>query len=264
MSKVDVSTLAAEICPPLDGPLVDLLLREYVSQERRHVLRDWEPSTLDAGQFCEAAARIIYHQDSGTLNHSKDVSECLKYVEDPQNQNHHKYPDRKSALHTAKAIRAIYKFRSDRGAIHISPTYNANEMDAVFVIQGCRWILAEILRVFWRGDLEAVATAIRDIVEHRVPVIGDFDGRWLVQRTDCSADEEVLLLLYRAADAGLSRRQVGEHCHRGAATVTRTLQALTSRTTRQIIKLPSGNYRLTDLGTQRVMTELADRLVVGG
>src|SRR6266849_5277946 len=162
MALVDKESLLRDLTLRLDPVLTEQLLAEYISQEKRYILRDWEPATLDGGQFVEAAARLVYHMDSGNLNQTKTVDECLGYVEDPKNQSNHAFPDRKSARHICRVLRTIYKFRSDRGAIHIDPLYTANQLDSRLVIDGCRWVLSEILRVFWTGDRQQVAKAIRE------------------------------------------------------------------------------------------------------
>lgn len=258
----DKATLLAALSPPLDQVLTEQLLDEFVSIERRYALRDWEPATLDGGQFAEAAARLVYHQDSANLNRRRGVNRCLEYIEDPTNNNTHAFPERKSSLHLCKVIRTVYKFRSDRGAVHIDPEYTANQLDARLVIENTRWILSEILRVFWQGDRRNVATAIRDIVEFDVPIIGEYDGTLLVQRTDCTTEEEILLLLYRAGESGLSRRQLGEYVQKDSSSVTKALKVLSSAKRRQVIVTAAGDFRLTDLGVQRVTRELSDKLLL--
>jgi hypothetical protein len=262
MPAVIRKTLLLSISPPLDRILADQLLDEFVSLERRYVLRDWEPAILDGGQFCEAASRLIYHQDSGRLDRRHSVDRCLRYVEDSAGTNSHAYPDRKSSLHTAKVLRMVYKFRSDRGAVHIDPDYSANQLDSKLVIEGSRWVVSEILRIFWTGDRSAVAKAIREIIQYDVPVIGDFDGRLVVQRVDCRPDEEILILLHHAGESGLSRRDLGRYIQHTPPRVTEKLEHLTSSRVRQVIKLRTGNYRLTDLGIQRVQTDLSSKLVL--
>jgi hypothetical protein len=71
MPLIDKATLIGRLAPPLDQSLTELIVDEFISQERRFIQRDWEPSQLDGGQFCEVLARILYHQDSGTLNPGK-------------------------------------------------------------------------------------------------------------------------------------------------------------------------------------------------
>jgi len=77
MPLVDQATLVAQLSPPLDPTLTELLVKEFISLERRYIQRDWEPAQLDGGQFCEVLGRIIYHQDSGNLNLTNRSPEAL-------------------------------------------------------------------------------------------------------------------------------------------------------------------------------------------
>lgn len=259
---MDKPTLIATLCPPLDQTLVDQLISEFNSLENRFILRDWEPATLDGGQFAEAAARILYHQDSGTLNHNKGVGSCLDYIEDANNSRTHSYPERKSAIHTSRVIRSVYKFRSDRGAVHINPNYSANHLDSTLVLANCKWVLSEILRIFLTADRQLVVSLIRDIVEFDLPVIGDYDGVLMVQRTDCNTDEEILILLHYCGDSGLGRTKIGNYVQKSASAITKSLKKLSSTAERKVIKLGNGNYRLTDLGNRYVLNELRNKLNV--
>lgn len=91
------------------------------------------------------------------------------------------------------------------------------------VLENCRWVISEFLRVFWTADRRQVAAAIRRIVQYDVPVIGVYDGCPLVQRVDCSAEEEVLILLHHAGEEGLIRTEIGRavprrgaYCHKSS------------------------------------------------
>ena len=66
------------VSPPIDGALATALVTEFLALERRFALGDWEPATLDGGQFAEVASRIVYHIDSGNLSPRKGVNDCLK------------------------------------------------------------------------------------------------------------------------------------------------------------------------------------------
>lgn len=146
--------MVAALSPPLDHLLTLQLVDEFVSAEKRFIQRDWEPAELDGGQFAEIVARVIYHKDSGQLSHTKDFSSCLAYVEDDKTQSTHHIQPRHDAIHIARVLRNIYKFRSQRGAVHISPTYRANHMDSKFIIESVRWVMNELLRLFWNSDRE--------------------------------------------------------------------------------------------------------------
>lgn len=260
MALIEKNKILAEIAPPLDPFLASQLLDEFVSSERRYIQRDWEPAQLDGGQFCEVSARILYHMDSGNLNLGKEFDACLKYVEEDKNK--HAIQPRRDALHIAKVLRTVYRFRSQRGAVHISPTYTPNHMDSKFVIEGVRWVMNDLLRVFWSGEREAVAKAIRELLQFDVPCIGKFEDVILVQRTDLKAEEEVLILLHYAGEEGFSRSALGKAAQVSAPDVTRAIQALTSPKMRQAVQLKNGNYRLTDLGAKRIREQLAEKLLI--
>ena len=257
MGLVQRDTLISQLAPPLDKLLVTQLVDEFISMERRFIQRDWDPTMLDGGQFCEVLSRILYHADSGNLNLSKDYKECLSYVEKDGVQ--HAISPRHDALHLAKVLRTIYKFRSQR-AVHISPNYSPNHMDSKLLIEVVRWCMNETLRIFWRGDREQVAKAIRELLQFDVPAIGTFEGILLVQRTDLTADEEILVLLHYAGEVGFSRRDLGQHAKRAPSSVTGALQRLCEK--RQVIEVLGGRYRLTDLGSKRVREQLSEKLLL--
>src|SRR5687767_12122760 len=76
MPLIDKATLLAKLSPPLDDFLVGQLLDEFISIEKRYILRDWEPAELDGGQFSEILGRVLYHSDSGNLDRSRDFGDC--------------------------------------------------------------------------------------------------------------------------------------------------------------------------------------------
>jgi len=260
MGLVEKQFLLSQIVPPLDGLLATQLIDEFVSMERRFIQRDWEPAELDGGQFCEALARILYHVDANNLNLTKTLDDCLKYMENDQVS--HAIQPRHDALHISRVLRTIYKFRSQRGAVHIFPTYKPNHMDSKFLIEAVRWCQNETLRIFWQGDREKVAKAIRELLQFDVPCVGSFQDALLVQRTDLTPEEELLVLLHFAGETGFSRTELGRHSKCSPSSVTRCLQKLEAPDYRQIILLGSGCYRLTDLGSKRIREQLADKLLM--
>lgn len=221
MPLTDKKTLLAELAPPLDAFLATQLLDEFISLERRFILHDWEPAELDGGQFCEILARILYHIDSNNLDLVRSHDDCMRYLENDHVS--HSINPRSNALHLDKVMRAIYKFRSSRGAVHISPAYSPNHMDSRFMIEAVRWCMNEALRIFWKGDRELVAKAIRELLQFDVPCIGKFENVLMVQRIDLTAEEEILILLHFAGEKGFSRKELGQFARCSAASVTRAL-----------------------------------------
>jgi hypothetical protein len=259
MGLVERNQMIERISPPLDHLLATQLVDEFVSQEHRYIQREWEPAELDGGQFCEVLARIIYHQDSGNLNRDKEFEDCAKYI--LNDKVPHARP-RQEMLLLLQVLKTIYKFRSKRGAVHVSSTYKANHMDARMMIENVRWAMNETLRTFWQGDPEAVAKAIRELLQFDVPCIGVFGSVVLVQRTDLTPEEEVLVLLHYGGEAGLTRTDVGRYAQCSPASVSRSLQTLTAPDCREVVALTGGRYRLSDLGSRRIRDQLADKLLL--
>ncbi len=259
---METAKLVDDIAPPLDAALTRALISEFLDIERRYVLGDWEPATLNGGQLAEIGARIVYHIDSGTVNRTKGLDACLSYVEDPQNSNSHAFPTSKDAKHLCRALRLIWKLRSQRGAVHIDPSYTANELDSDLIVSVSRWIVSEILRIFWSGDTTAVAAAIREIIRYEVPAILEIDGRSLVLRTDCTPEEEILLLIHNAGEEGLARREIGQRAQRSAPNVSNALKKMSSPQKREIIKRRDGRFVLTPNGTKRIHDELSKKLTL--
>lgn len=260
MGLVERNTIIAHLSPPFEHILASQLVSEFISMERKYIQRDWEASSLDGGQFAEISSRILYQLDSGFAPFKKEFGECIKYLE---NQHvTHALTDRKQVAHFLKVLQTIYKFRSERGAVHISSTYEPNHMDSKFLIESVRWCMNEFLRVFWNGDREAVAKVIKELLQFDIPCIGKFDDILLVQRTDLSVQEEILLLLHYAGISGHSRTDLGRYCMFSPPRVTEAISFLKSAKVRQITQLANRNFVLTDLGHRRIRNELASKLTV--
>ncbi|MDJ0798116.1 MAG: hypothetical protein QNJ51_15075 [Calothrix sp. MO_167.B12] len=125
-----------------------------------------------------------------------------------------------------------------------------------------RWCMNEVLRIFWQGDREKVAQTIRELLQFDVPCIGKFEEIILVQRTDLTAEEEILVLLHYAGENGFNRKELGCYSQHSPSSVTNTLKKLSSPQYRETILLSSGNYRLTDLGCKRLREQLTDKLLL--
>jgi hypothetical protein len=259
MGLIESQALISRIAPPLDLALSTRLVEEFISLEKRYILRDWEPAELDSGQYCEILGRLLYHADSGNLDPGRDFGDCHKYILNDQVPHNVSRDDAKMLM---MAAQVVHKFRSKRGAVHISPTYKANHMDARFMIESVRWVMTEVVRVFWNDNREAAATAVRELLRFDVPAVGRFENVVLVQRTDLKPTEEILVLLHYAGEAGFTRKELGIHAKCTAPSVTKAITLLTSPELRQVVLLPSGKFVLTDLGHKRIREQLSQQLLL--
>ena len=232
----------------IDRKLADQLIEEAVSLEDAFLLKRWKYTELDGGRFVEVASRIVYSKDSGNLSRTKSVDDCLKYIDNDQVP--HAFPDRQASIHLAKVLRAIYKLRSQRGAVHVSPTYDANEIDSRLIVEAVRWILADLLRIFVTSNRTAVAQAIQNLSRFPQPLIRMYEGTPLLQAVTFSIEEEILAhLLY--CDGGMSTQELVASIPRDPSGVRRNLKKLVGAQCRQIIQV-SNVWQITDLGIVRI------------
>lgn len=259
MGLIDKSTLVAKLSPPFDPLLATQLINEFVSLERRYILRDWEPAELDGAHFCEVLARILYHRDSGHLDAGRDFAECRKYIHNDDVVHNVNRDDAKMLF---MAITVVHKFRSKRGIGHVSPSYTANHMDARYMMESVRWAMVETLRIFWTSDRNAAAKAIQELLRFDVPCIAKYEDVLMVQRTDLRPEHEILVLLHYGGSRGFTRRELGTHTKCSAVAVTRALDALTSPERREVVEVGDKTFILTDLGHKRLREELASKLLL--
>lgn len=120
----------------------------------------------------------------------------------------------------------------------------------------------ETVQVFSTAGRGDIAAAIREVLQFDVPAIGTFKDKVLVQRTDLSAEEEILILLHYAGDSGFHISDIHKHVLKAAPTISNSLKRLRSSQMRQVIDVGSEVYRLTELGSRRIREDLAEKLLL--
>lgn len=246
--------LIQELSQVVDPALARAAVESYVEMQQRFIAGDWQPAELDGGRLCEAVSRAVYQLDNGTVTHSQLPAEIKKKLLDEDNvvRPHNLSP--KDRQHIARAIDLVYKFRSDRGAVHISPTYTANYMDSMLVLHAGKWILAEFLRLAWKKDLETVAAVIAQLVQLEHSLIHELDGKPMVLATGISAPEEILLLLFHAPENRLTRAELREHARQRPQNVNVAVSRLIKE--KVIRPTEDGEVALTPLGQKRVTEQV--------
>lgn len=243
----------ALVATGVDQQLADALIEEAVGLEEAFVQRRWKYTELDGGRFAEVAARVIYSADSGNLSRTKGVDDCLKYIDNQQVT--HNFPEPQAAIHLAKVLRSIYKLRSQRGAVHVSPTYTANELDSRLIVESARWVLAELLRIFANVDRDELASVVRNLARFPQPLIRMYEGQPLIQAVSFTAEEEVLAhLLF--AENGMTQSEIVSVIPKDGSGVRRAIKKLAAGTSRQIV-VRGGRPLITDLGIARIEAKIA-------
>jgi hypothetical protein len=246
--------LIHELSAIVDAALAKAIVESYVETQQRYLIGDWGPTELDGGRLCEAAARCIHQLDTGSVTHTKLPGKITERLVDESVTTSHRL-NIKDRHHLAKAISIVYKFRSDRGAVHISPDYTANEMDSVFVLHAGKWILSEFLRIAWNKDRDTIAQAIARIVRLEHSLIHELDGKPLVLVKGISAPNEILLLLNHATGNRLTRAKLREQAtHQKPANVNIAINRLLED--KAIREAEHDEIVLTPIGQKKIVQEL--------
>ena len=251
--------LTDELAKIVDPSFASAIVDSYVEMEQRFFAGDWQPSELDGGRLCEAVARAAYQLDSGTITHSQLPKELCEKIEDEPNIRPHTL-DAKARRHLARAIMLVYKFRSDRGPVHISPEYTANEMDSILMLHAGKWIFAEFLRLAWNKERKIIAEAIADIIQLEHPVIHEVDGTPLVLDHNVSAPEEVLMLLGHADGHKLQKDELNRQAKNNTdssvgVAISRLLKSNEIRSTGT-----PGEVAITPKGQKRLIEKIIPKL----
>lgn len=238
-----------ELSLNIDPVLAEALLVQIEDVEREFALRHWKYSQLDGGRLCEVASRILYAADSGSVNVTKSVESCLNYLENDSSR--HVYSDRQALQHIGKVIKASYKLRSQRGAVHFTPKYTADESDSRFILECCRWIVMDILRLFANTSKAEVTKMFEEMSRFPVPLVRSYDDRKLLQHVDFTTAEEVLAVLYFSDALGLTQQDLIRSVLKDQSGVRKAIVALSGSKKRQLTKIGE-RFILTDLGIRAV------------
>lgn len=224
--------------------------------QQRFLAGDWKPAELDGGRLCEAISRCLLQLDLDVVDHSLLPGAICDKMADKKLT--HKL-DEKDRDHLSRVIRLAYKFRSDRGAVHISPTYTANFMDAMLIFHAGKWLLGEMLRLAWNEDRETVAAVIAQFVQLQHSLAHELEGKPLVLARGISAPDEILVLLYSAAANRLSRAEVHQYAQQKQQTVTVAISRLIKD--KYVRSASDTDVVLTPTGQARVLQTVLPKLM---
>ncbi len=176
--------------------LQEALVKEYREIKKRFALGDWGPGELKGGRFAEVILRIFQHLlgDSPTpfgdqISPSNKESILNRIKTDPNIDEHVRQK-------ITSLTRLLLDFRNNRDSAHLG-RFNANRMDAFFVMSVANWVMAELIRVFGDCPMEEAEAIVASITVKELPVIFEREGEQFIAKLGLSAKEEVLILLYR-------------------------------------------------------------------
>lgn len=241
--------------------LVSDLLGSYF-QAKKHFLRhDFSSSLNQVGKFIENALRIIHFLVYGEkLDEIRNVKKEVERLErNPASQVPSSISQAEEVLRLIipRIAYVAYTLRSKRGAVHVkpvSPTY----IDATLAISICDWILAEFIRLLSEMPAEKVEELLHRIVRRDLPIIQQFSEKDMVVLRNMGCKYEILVLLFKKGQEGLTRREIGKLTKQyySSSTVTNALRELVDE--RCVYRTSDDRFIITHRGEEVLLSTYKD------
>lgn len=174
--------------------LIEYLLEHYQKGNNEFLKENWDYVGNEIGKFIEVAFRIVQNK---TLNQYTSMNEKLPIINEGflKNFEQSNNADEEYRIIIPRVLYSMYCIRNKRGMIHIN-NINPNRMDALYLINSSKWILAEIIRTTSNIDFEIAMQLIDDILHKTIPYVWRNNDTVRVLNTKLNVKEKILLLLY--------------------------------------------------------------------
>jgi hypothetical protein len=174
------------------------LVEEYLDIKKHFAMNDWGPGQLKGGRFAEVMLRIYQHllgepvTPFGTDVVPGEKTRILNTVDRTGTIDAH------VRQKTVPLVRLLLDFRNNRDVAHLGG-FDANSMDALFVMTSATWMVCELVRVYAGYAMRDAQKIVDALSIKEYPVIMEREGELFITRHDLNAKEEVLVLLTRNA-----------------------------------------------------------------
>ena len=185
---LDRTTLFAGIPAGLRKPL----LKEYDSIIQAYYEGRWSPAELSGGRFCEIVYTILDGFASGTF--ARSPSKPRNFVDACRRLESNASVPRSFQILIPRILPALYEVRNNRNVGHVGGDVDPSRMDAGFVVETTKWVLAELIRVFHSTTSEEADRAVQQLATITVPVVWDGEDIRRVLDPKTSLKNQVLLL----------------------------------------------------------------------
>lgn len=245
----------------IDSELVDALLDTYF-QAKKHFLReDFDSALNQVGRFVENTLRVVHF-----LVYREKLDEIPNVIDEVRRLESNPASQLPSSISQAEEVLrlvipriayAAYVLRSKRGAVHVKPV-SPSYIDAVLTISICDWILAELVRLFSVMPAEKVEELLHRIVRRDLPIIQQFSEEDMVVLRNMGCKYEILALLFKKGQEGLTRREIGKLTKQyySSSTVTNALRELVDE--RCVYRTSDDRFIITYRGEEVLLSTYRD------
>jgi hypothetical protein len=196
MSPKTAAILPDQAFAQLPPKLREDLISAFEKIVRNFAEGRWEPAELNGGKLCEAVYTICKGVADGSMpsratKPSNMVKACRELEEAPKAAAPHSV-----RVQIPRILLGLYDIRNNRNVGHVGGDVDPNHMDAMFVLQNAKWIVAEVVRVLHKMPVEDAVALIDSLVEREVPLVWKVGDKRRVLDPKMSIKDKTLLLLH--------------------------------------------------------------------
>jgi hypothetical protein len=242
----DIKKILASKIPPV---LVDDILTSYEKILKEFVSLNYEGTLKEGGIFVEHIRRVLFYLKENKVENEapRNFENYMKDLRDDKNLSE------SLRIIIPRMTLPLYDLRSKRkDVVHVKENI-ASYMDAYFCVTACSWIIAELVREFYKEGLQGeqkIIKIIRNLMSEKIPIVEFHNGEIFVN-AKVSCPDEILVILYYSSN-GLEKSEILNRLKhvRKKNTVNWALSSLVNG--RYIIKRDK-RYYISSRGKQRVM-----------
>lgn len=176
----------------------DELLARYRQIERNFREGRWEPSELNGGKLCEVAYSILRGHVDGNFGEKPTKPSNFAQSCNELEKADAKF-GRSVRLLIPRMLIPLYDIRNSRSVGHIGGDVDPNHMDALCVLQMSKWIVSEMIRLFFAVSVQEARDLVEKLTDRHIDIIWDTGKIRRVLDTSLSMLQKSLLLLYGEA-----------------------------------------------------------------
>lgn len=192
---VGFNEMIASLLIEFDESLVNAMINSHKKMQEAYILQDYKKAELFGGEFTEACIRMIEQKLFGRFTPiNRKLPPMAKLVNDFYSCSRDFNDSYRE--HIPRVLFAIYGFRNSRGVGHLPSEISPNYVDATLVYYSVNWVLAELFRINYNIPLHEAQSIIDKLMEYKVGLIQEVDGRKRVTDQRLTIRDQVLLLLY--------------------------------------------------------------------
>jgi|GEM_PF-440579 len=191
-----IKKLLSSSLPP---ELVEKLIDCYSKIKEEYYLGNYRSASLEGGRFSEIGLRIIQNEIDGSYTSLDDRlpnfhDEVMRFGNIGRCSDTIRF-------HIPRTLEVIHDIRNKRDVGHPKSELNANYSDATLTLYASSWVLVELLRVYYTGNIDEAQRLVNEIIQFHVPIVQDFDGFLKILDPDLVLWKKILIwALYRKTE----------------------------------------------------------------